>query len=267
MSRNINAEKAEEYESSSSKGSAKKNKGPFGQLSPDLVKKVANQAGAVSPPRPPLFDKETKEIVKKVEKNLEQKEGAELYRKIVGYLKNPHLNKHLQDFEPPRETASLDALRKQYAAMQSTFKESAKRVIVMEGFANLLNFAEMGAVAFLDRHEKVGCAKALLQHPEVFQPELEEIIVELSDDWIPDAKIRLALKALQFVAAYDNHRAGISNIPVPSDGLSGTAQGLAQWAEKRPGGPPPPIFSEPIITPPPHTPIKSNKKGSAQKGL
>jgi len=38
----------------------------------------------------------------------------------------------------------------------------------------------------------------------ILQPELDEIIIEMGDDYLPDAKTRLFLKVLQTAVAFDN---------------------------------------------------------------
>lgn len=179
--------------------------------SPSQTKKIEIPKTQTPHAPPPI----QKEILKKIEKISDDQEKAELYRKIRAYQKNEKLKRFLGDFqEPPKKTDPLDALRNQYTEMTSALKESSKRIMVMNTFDSLLQFGEIGAVQWLQRPEKAGVAAFLSSRKEeLFQPELEEIIIELSDDWVPSAKTRLVLKLMQTLMAYDKNLL----IPPPQD--------------------------------------------------
>lgn len=164
------------------------------------------------------------EAIKRVEKKSEEEERKELYRKIRGYQKNQILRKYLPEgMEPPKKNDSLEALKNQYGEIESSLKESTKRVMVHQMFDSILQAAEMGAVNFLQMSEKRGLAMQLILHKEeIFEPELEEVIIELEDNWVPSAQTRLAFKLVQCFMAFDNKnliRKGQDAAPPPaSDG-------------------------------------------------
>lgn len=150
----------------------------------------------------------SKEIVKQVIKKTENDERIELYRKIRSYLKSKHLKKHLpDDVEPPKENASLESLKSTYAYLTSHLKESSKRIIVDQLFDQMLTYSEVGCVQFLKQHEKIGMAKFLSeQKEELFMPELEEIMIELSDSWVPSAQTRLMMKLMKAMSEFSNQK-------------------------------------------------------------
>jgi hypothetical protein len=172
------------------------------QASPSLSKKLPPPPSA--PPKPD--HKAQERVEKKLEKNQEEKERTELYRKILDYKKNPRLSKFIPEDTPtPKLSDSVESLRALHASITSGFKGSAKRLLVNNMFDQILNAAEMGCVQFLLQQEKIGMAQALISNKEqLFQPELEEVIIELSDDWVPSAQTRLAFKMAQAMLAYSN---------------------------------------------------------------
>jgi len=196
--------------------------------SPSQTKKIEVPPTPKGPP--PSIQRE---VIKKIEKLSDDQERVELYRKIRAYQKNERLKKHLSEFqEPPKKTDSLEALRNQYAEMTSSLKESSKRMMVMNTFESLLQFGEMGAIQFLQMPEKRGMASFLSsKKEELFQPELEELIIELSDDWVPSARTRLALKVVQACMAYSSRNLLIPEV-AKKDGSPGIT--LSPTSEKSP---------------------------------
>lgn len=207
------------------------------QMSRDINATTAQNLGKPQSPSqtkkleiPKISPTIQKEAIKKLEKISDDAERSEYYRKIKAYLKNDKLRKHLGECtEPPKKGDSLEALKAQYQEMTSALKESSKRLLVMNSFDNVLRFAEIGAVQYLHQTEKLGLAAFMIEKKEeLFQPELEELIIELSDDWVPSAKVRLGLKIMQVALAYDRN---LLNPGVPD--AKPDAAGVAKVVPKR----------------------------------
>lgn len=171
--------------------------------------------------------------MKQIIKKTGEEERVELYRKIRSYLRSPELKKHLpDDVEPPKENASLESLKSLYAYLTSHLKESSKKIIVNQIFDQMLTYSEVGCVQFLKQHEKIGLAKHLSeQKEELFNPELAEIIIELSDSWVPSPQMRLMMKLMKAINEFSNQK-GV-NVPAPQPPKS-----VPQKSAAKKGSPP-----------------------------
>lgn len=203
MSHNISAETA-----------ANMKNGNGGRNSPS-PKKVRNplmdiqeEPVAAAPKANKEMEKITREIVKKNERNLEENEREALFDKINQYIESPTLSHYLPESiksNPPSPKDSLETLRAIHKRIGSSLKAGHKKLFINTVFDSVMYFTEQGMVKALHMEQKQGMASFMSFHKDlILQPELDEIIIEMGDDYLPDAKTRLFLKVLQTAVAFDN---------------------------------------------------------------
>lgn len=149
------------------------------------------------------------ELIRK-EKVAEKKQGidnrAELFRKIHEYFNSVHLKGWIPEgMKPPPDSASFEQLSQMYRSIQSSFKSKAKRQFVDYSLQTVLFSGENLLVSMMKMEEKQNVGKWIYsQKEELLQPELEEIAIELSDDYIPGPHLRLAGKLMALVNQFSN---------------------------------------------------------------
>lgn len=149
--------------------------------------------------RPPKSATQASE--KKSEEDQQLQRKMELSVKIEQYLKSPKLRFYFQDnpIKPPPEHASLEAFQACYDLIKKVIAMESKRILVDSLFETVISSGSDFSDQFLGTNTS-GFADFCL-HPDVkdqmFQPELEEISIEISDWMVPDPKIRLLFKILR----------------------------------------------------------------------
>lgn len=175
------------------------------------------------PPAPKISKASQKSIEKKEEKineAQETREKTELFTKITEYFESESFAKFIPShLKAPRPSDSMETLLALYESIKTARNRSAKRVIVNNLFDSILQGVEIGAVGILHWHHWQGLADDLSANKDDFQPELEELAIEMSNSWVPDAKSRLALKVLQRMKKYLNPQDFINPQPelAPND--------------------------------------------------
>jgi len=160
------------------------------------------------PPPPKVTPAKKKEEAKqeeKIEQRSKEQERVELYSKITHRFHSKYIAKFIpDDIKPPKATDSLESLQALDRTLVGFMHRASKEIMVERMFEGFLNAGEMGLVAFLKMDHARGLAAKILEDKEAFQPELEEIAIELSDSYIPSAKMRLLMKVGHMATEYLN---------------------------------------------------------------
>lgn len=150
---------------------------------------------------------ETDKILKEREQNLKR----DLIIKIDSYLNSPIFQKmgYFEDvhIKSPKDTDSLDSIQQSYDLVQSVVRLGSKRVMTMTAFETILGAGETMGKQFFQMNTD-GFAD-FCTHPankDFFQPELEEISIELSNTFLPDPKVRLMIKILKMWGEFKTAR-------------------------------------------------------------
>lgn len=160
------------------------------------------------PPAPKISKASIKSIEKKEEKaseTQETREKTELFTKITEYFESESFAKFIPShIKAPRPSDSMETLLAIYESIKTSKNRAAKRLIVENLFDSILQGVELGAVGILHWNHFLGLAEDLKSNRDDFQPELEELAIEMSNSWVPDAKGRLALKVFRRMKKYLN---------------------------------------------------------------
>lgn len=150
-------------------------------------------------PSPPPSTKKSAAETDKYIKEREQNLKRDLIIKIESYLKSPIFQKmgYFEDvhIKSPKDTDSLETVQQAYDLVQSVVRMGSKRVMTMTAFETILGAGEaMGKQFNLNTD---GFANFCISETPFFQPELEEISIELSNSFLPDPKVRLCIKIIK----------------------------------------------------------------------
>jgi hypothetical protein len=161
-------------------------------------------------PAPPKITaakkKEEAKQEEKVEAKSKEEQRAELYSKITHRFHSKYIAKFIpDDIKPPKATDSLESLQALDKTLVGFIHRASKEIMVERMFEGFLNAGEMGMVQFLHWDHARGLSDELLRNKEAFQPELEEIAIELADSWVPNAKTRLFIKVLNAATEFLKH--------------------------------------------------------------
>lgn len=155
------------------------------------------------PPASKRAEQQAKKLVEESMEELEKREKTDLRIKIEQYLTSPILRVYFEDspIRPPAEHAPIDAWRACYGLIKKVITMESKRYVCDNMFETAVELAQDGAQNFLGMDCYLPNGKSFADFcldPEVknqmFQPELEEISIELSDWLVPDPKVRLLFK-------------------------------------------------------------------------
>lgn len=191
------------------------------------------------PPPPPSAPKvkvpSKKEAEKKEEKlhdEDKEKRRVKLYYKLVHYFRSKYISKYIpDDFKEPRPSDSYESLCALEEAIKGFVHIGSKELIVNNMLKLLCEGGEGMAVGMMKLDQFAGISNHLLDDTEYLQPELEEIAIELSDSWVPDAKTRCFLKLCAKGSEYVNRRTqGSSSGSVRSDGYSSSGKSFEEHA-------------------------------------
>lgn len=151
---------------------------------------------------------------------LEEFEKQRLHKKIADYLTNKWLRKKLENIQPPGANANLVMLRCTLDRINGTLLAEAKEQMVDMMFETGLRTTEEIMVRWAKLDAKRGLANAAMQSKDdLFQPELAELTMELSDSLVPGPGIRFAMKLCKFVQNFDGRVGG--GMPVTEEEQTG----------------------------------------------
>lgn len=161
-------------------------------------------------PAPPKISAAKKKEETKQEEKIEQKsrevERSELYSKITHRFHSKYIAKFIpDDIKPPKATDSLESLQALDKTLVGFMHRASKEIMVQRIFEGFVQGGELGLVQFLKMDHARGLAAAILEDKEAFQPELEEIAIELSDSYVPSAKMRLLMKVVHVATEFLNN--------------------------------------------------------------
>lgn len=211
--------------SSSSSSSSSSSRSSIGRKDPP--KSPSKSTSAPSPKQTRFKDQE------KEEKEAEEVLAAQLWKKIDSYMESEYLGPALTNLHPPSRSASYPVVKAFLETINQKLFANYKRAFVNKMFTQGLVLTERAAVLFLQWDHLSGCAAEMLNDPEQFQPELEEIAIELSDGWIPSAKTRLMFKVISaFLEIEESRRPRNSNHPVSSVEEKGKGKDEREFTER-----------------------------------
>jgi len=182
-----------------------------------LSQSICSESSSYSeqaPPKQTRFNKGTSpkdaksSKEKEVPLDLDRITKIRLHRIINDYLNSQYLGPKLGHITAPHESASLDVLNQTIASIKTTIAGETKRLLVNSMFTKGVQGAEEFFVQFLKVESLEGVSGVIADDMENFQPELEEIAIEMGDDWIPSAKMRLFWKVIDFGMEYSKARKG-----------------------------------------------------------
>jgi len=167
-------------------------------------------------PAPPKITaakkKEETKVEEKIEAKSREEQRAELFSKITHRFHSKYIAKFIpDDIKPPKATDSLESLQALDKTLVGFMHRASKEIMVERMFEGFVNAGEMGLVMFLKMDHARGISQAILQDKEAFQPELEEIAIELSDSYVPSAKMRLLMKVVHVATEYLNSGTALLN--------------------------------------------------------
>lgn len=146
-----------------------------------------------------------KAIDKDERKETEDMIRARLRGTIRAYLESRTMGPLLQEHKIllPSERSSVYECEETLASIKRVIKRRYKDGLVKALFHGVAESAEMALVWGLRLDHFKGLAYHL-EHDTIseFEQELEEIAIEMGDDWVPDAKIRLLFKLAQVTLEY-----------------------------------------------------------------
>lgn len=169
----------------------------------DILPKESNSSsrGKKSTPQqpPPPQPLSQKEINERREKDLEDRK-KELIFKSEMYLKSP-VFKHLGYFENcnfkiPKITDSYETVQSLYDSIEGIVMMGSKRLMTRSIFTMFLDVGETTGSRFLHL-PTAGFSAFCMANLDKFEPELEQISIELSNKIMPDPKLRLLIKTYE----------------------------------------------------------------------
>lgn len=123
--------------------------------------------------------------------------AMECYRKITEYMDSPYFSAKLEKYPRPNPPpqSSYQTLLSSYNTIKAVLMKDLRSSIVDQMFAHGLKFAEFSLVQLGRQNHFMGLSQEMMKHKnELFQPELEEISIEMSNNWIPSPLHRLVFK-------------------------------------------------------------------------
>lgn len=186
-------------------------------------------AAAVKLP-PPDRSKEAKKAAEEAKEKEEERERVELIRKVNGYLDSRIYAPILAelDLRKFRGNESLSVAREAYNRIKSVMGMQYKRMFVHRCWDMTGKTIGQIGRSFLHLEHFAHFADELALHQDEFEPELEELAIEMSPDYVPTAKWRLVMKLMSFTYEFDMHarNAGIqppppTRYPSSSSGTTG----------------------------------------------
>lgn len=173
----------------------------------------------------PVVTAPSKKTAEKEEKEIKKTDRAALFVKVNSYLTSKPLAPYIPaGIKPPSEGASLEVLEATYTQIMNGLKAAYKRRMVMTMFNKGSKTLESIMVNFFQLEHARGLADAMKEQEEDFQPELEELALELDEGLIPGPKVRLGVKMLEFFDDYLSGRHKNPNLPAPSNDGPATNQ-------------------------------------------
>lgn len=145
---------------------------------------------------------------------------SSLFVKVHGYLTSKPLQPYIPPgIKMPTEGASIEVLEATYKQIQDGLKAAYKRKMVDSMFGRVAEAGEAAMIHLFHLDYAYGLADALKDSKEDFQPELEELALEMDESMVPGPKIRLGLKLLEFVDGFlrRGYHPDISNQPASND--------------------------------------------------
>lgn len=207
LSHAINAEHANSMKEEGSKGSLKGSPKPV---------KLSSPTFDLPPPPPPAPAKKEKESAKEIERiqkeqerKGQEKRKAELIRKVTQYAENERLGSHFPEALKERASKvsykdSLESVEGIYEEFMSCLKQNHKRLFVNMMFDQFCNVSEQALVQLAQMPQKRGVGAFLAMNKEtIMQPELDEMLIEMSDSYLPGPWTRAAMKMVQVMMMYD----------------------------------------------------------------
>lgn len=165
------------------------------------------------PPAPAASKKITEKEIEKFEKEKEKKDQekkkAELIRKITQYSELESLAHVFPDGLKERGSKisykdSLETVEGTYEEFMSCLKQNHKKIFVNMMFDQFCNASEIVLVNIAKKPEKQGIGMFLAMNKEkLLHPELDELMIEMSDAYIPGPWARAAMKIANLMMLYD----------------------------------------------------------------
>lgn len=128
-------------------------------------------------------------------------------RQLLEYKKSKVFASVFEDFELPKNF-SLDSpagvIEQAWREASSLLHGDCKRKFVDSIFDQIFSFGETAMVQYFNMGEMEGLADVAMVNKESFQPELEELAIQLSSDYVPSPMFRLGMKMFQFSNGYRN---------------------------------------------------------------
>ena len=154
--------------------------------------------------------KEIEKIKKEQEKKDQEKDKAEKIRKITQYAENENLSGFFPENLKERARKidykdSHEHISGIYEEFLSCLKQNHKKMFVDMMFDQLFCPAsEVALVQFANMNHKRGIGTFFAMNKNhLLQPELDEIMIEMSDSYIPGPWARMAGKLASVIMSYD----------------------------------------------------------------
>lgn len=178
-------------------------------------KKSTSDDEKAPPPRPlpaavklpPPDSKEARRAQEDAKEAAEKRETAEYVRKVNSYLDSEIFAPILADLGLSKLKGNENPaiVKEAYNRIQAKMGMQYKQIFVnrmwdMTG----QTVSQIGSNWFHLDHFRLFSDK-LAENHHLFAPELEEIAIEMSPDYIPSAKVRLAMKLASFAYEFDRH--------------------------------------------------------------
>lgn len=166
------------------------------------------------PPPPAPKAKESKTAAKASEKAYEKAKETdeeakrqELYKQCVLYHNSKSLGKFIPShLKCPDSSWPYERLLAHKKAIWGFIHTATKEIMVYQGLQTFVGFGEIALVEFAHMEHLRNISGFILQDPEFFQPELEEVAIELPDDYIPSPTMRLAMKVMHLSTLFLKHQ-------------------------------------------------------------
>lgn len=153
-----------------------------------------------TPPPPPAKAKpsKSKEQEKKEEKGEQEKKEKQrvaVFRWCIHAHRSKYLSKYIpSDIKEPKSSDSLESLSAHQEMIRGFVNMGSKEAAVENILSGLVKGCEKIAVLGFQLEAYRGFSDAVMGDTEFLQPDLEEMAIEMPDDYIPSAKVRVFLK-------------------------------------------------------------------------
>lgn len=155
-----------------------------------------------APPSKKYTKQQQKEAIAAANPPNENKERA---RKMIEYKKSEHFQERLKDFHIPKgfsEDSDNTQINNLWRDFSSLMYSDAKRHIVDSLFEQIFTWTEYGLVEMMEKEDYRYMSDVAMARKRDFQPELEELAIELDPKWVPSPMCRIGMKMAQFVMGY-----------------------------------------------------------------